>query len=151
MGSRQMTKADIDAYLSEPILARIATVRGRRPHVVPVWFWWDGTSIWTETGLNFQKHKNLVKNPHCTIVVDTTQGGLRFKGVVLEGRPELITEPLDAVRDIVVRIYTKYLGHEGAQAPTPQRMINARHVIIKLTPARLRSWDYTDGGLAPIP
>jgi nitroimidazol reductase NimA-like FMN-containing flavoprotein (pyridoxamine 5'-phosphate oxidase superfamily) len=142
-GRREMTPDEINAYLASPVLARIATVRGQRPHVVPIWFDWDGARLWMETGLNFQKHRNLLRNPECTVVVDTTEGGLRFKGVAFEGRPELLTEPLDAVRAVVVRIYTKYLGPDGILEPTPQRMINARHVIIKLTPRRVRSWDYT--------
>lgn len=146
-----MSKAELDAYLAQPLIARIATIREDRPHVVPVWYEWDGQSIWIETGLNFQKHKNLIRNPHCAIVIDTTEGGLRFKGVILEGKAELITEPLEFVRETVIRIYTRYLGEEGILAPTPQRMIQSPHVIIKLTPERIISWDYTRGGLAPIP
>jgi hypothetical protein len=52
---------------------------------------------------------------------------------------------------MVKRIYTKYLGVEGAQSPTPQRMINSVHVIIKMTPTRILSWDDTKVALAPIP
>jgi PPOX class probable F420-dependent enzyme len=149
--SREMSRSEIDAFLAEPILARIATIRGDRPHVVPVWFYWDGESIWIETGLNFQKHKNLMRNPQCTIAIDVTEGGLRFKGVILEGVADLITEPDDFVRQTVVRIYTKYLGTEGIQAATPQRMINAPHVIIKLTPEQISTWDDTRAGIAPLP
>lgn len=150
-GATSMSKAELDAYLTQLLIARIATIREDRPHVVPVWYDWDGQSIWIETGLNFQKHKNLMRNPHCAIVIDTTEGGLRFKGVILEGKAELITEPLEFVRETVIRIYTRYLGEEGILAPTPQRMIQSPHVIIKLTPERLISWDYTRRGLAPIP
>ncbi len=146
-----MSKAELDAYLAQPLIARIATVRNDRPHVVPVWYDWDGQSIWIETGLNFQKHKNLMRNPNCAIVIDTTEGGLRFKGVIFEGKAELITEPVEFVRETVIRIYTRYLGEEGILAPTPQKMIQSPHVIIKLTPERVISWDYTRGGLAPIP
>jgi PPOX class probable F420-dependent enzyme len=151
MARREMTKAEIDLYLAERHLARIATIRGRWPHVVPVWFEWDGHSLWMETGFHFQKHRNLERNPRCAVVIDTTEGGMLFKGVALEGRAELITDPPDRVREIVSTIYTKYLGREGIQAPTPQRMINSRHVIIKLTPERIRSWDYTRDSIAPIP
>jgi PPOX class probable F420-dependent enzyme len=149
--SGEMSRAAIDTFLAEPVLARIATIRGDRPHVVPVWFHWDGESIWIETGLNFQKHKNLMRNPNCTIVVDVTEGGLRFKGVILEGVADLITEPVDFVRETVIRIYTKYLGTEGIQAPTPLRMINNPHVIIKLTPDRISTWDDTRTGIPPLP
>jgi len=147
----EMTKAEIDAFLAEPVLARIATVRpDGRPHVVPIWFWWDGTSIYMETPPTFVKAKNLRKNPNCAISIDITEGGLRFKAVILEGQVELI-EDREFVLDMVKRIYTKYLGVEGAQSPTPQRMINSVHVIIKMTPTRILSWDDTKVALAPIP
>ena len=147
----EMTKSEIDAFLAQPVLARIATVRpDRRPHVVPVWFWWDGTSIYMETPPTFVKAKNLVQNPHCAVSIDVTEGGLRFKAVVLEGQVELIHDRLFTL-DMVTRIYTKYLGAEGARSPTPQRMINSEHVIIKLTPAKVLTWDDTRTAMAPVP
>jgi len=37
----------IDAFLEKPLIARMATAdRYARPHVVPVWYAWDGTTIW---------------------------------------------------------------------------------------------------------
>jgi hypothetical protein len=29
-----------------------------------MWFDWDGESLWLETGLGFQKQKNIAANPH---------------------------------------------------------------------------------------
>jgi hypothetical protein len=79
-----------------------------------------------------------------------TEGGLRFKGVILEGMAELLDDR-ELQLTMTTRIYTKYLGSEGVQAPTPQHMIHNPHVIIKLTPTRIISWDETQDGLAPIP
>jgi nitroimidazol reductase NimA-like FMN-containing flavoprotein (pyridoxamine 5'-phosphate oxidase superfamily) len=59
-----MDRAAMNAFLNEPVLARIATARGDWPHVVPMWFDWDGESLWLETGLGFQKQKNIAANPH---------------------------------------------------------------------------------------
>ncbi|MBA2518776.1 MAG: pyridoxamine 5'-phosphate oxidase family protein [Chloroflexia bacterium] len=138
-----MDRTALNAFLSEPVLARIATIRGDWPHVAPMWFDWDGESIWMETGPGFQKRINLEANPHCAIVIDTTEGGLRFKGVIMEGAAELIAEPEDFTRGIAARIYRKYLGEEGIAEPTPSQMIANPHVIIRLRPARIRTWDDT--------
>jgi nitroimidazol reductase NimA-like FMN-containing flavoprotein (pyridoxamine 5'-phosphate oxidase superfamily) len=146
-----MDRAAMHAFLNEPVLARIATVRGDWPHVVPMWFEWDGTSLWMETGLGFQKHRNLLANPHCAVTIDITEGGLRFKGVILEGNVELITEPEGFVRETATRIYRKYLGEEGITAPTPLQMIANPHAIICLRPKRIRTWYDTRTGLAPLP
>jgi PPOX class probable F420-dependent enzyme len=137
----------LDDFLSEPILARIATIRANRPHVVPMWFDWDGESLWMETGYGFRKHKNLLANPNCAVSIDVTEGGLRFKGAILEGRAELITEPAPLVRETVERIYRKYLGDAGILAETPQQMIDSPHAIIRLRPDKIQTWDET--GSAP--
>jgi PPOX class probable F420-dependent enzyme len=138
-----MDKTALDTFLAEPNLARIATIRNNRPHVVPMWFDWDGESIWMETGLGFQKHKNLLANPACAVTIDVTEGGLRFKGVIFEGTAEIITEPVDEVRETVIRIYRKYLGDEGIAAPAPREMIDNPHAIIRLRPSRIQTWDET--------
>ena len=146
-----MDRNAMNAFLNAPVLARIATVRGDWPHVVPMWFDWDGETLWMETGHGFQKHKNLTANPHCAVTIDITEGGLRFKGVILEGDAEVITAPEAFVRETVTRIYRKYLGDEGIAAPTPSQMITNPHAIIRLRPQRIRTWDDTRTGLAPLP
>lgn len=140
-----MSANAVTAFLAEPVLARIATIREDRPHLVPMWFDWDGESLWMETGYGFQKHKNLLANPHCAVTIDVTEGGLRFKGVIMDGRAELLTGPEPFVREIVERIYRKYLGDAGILEPTPQEMINNPHAIIRLRPARIVTWDETGG------
>lgn len=146
-----LSKAQIDYLLSQPLIARMATVNGDRPHIAPVWFLWDGNSLFIETDISFQKAKNLRRNPNCAVVIDDTLGGLRFWGIILHGRVELITEPQDDVLELVRAIYTKYLGKEGVLAPTPQEMIlKGRHVLIKLTPEKIISWDDTHTAVAPI-
>jgi hypothetical protein len=69
--------------------------------------------------------------------------------VILEGQAELLDDR-QFVLETATRIYTKYLGAEGVQAPTPQRMIHNEHVIIKLTPAHILTWDETRTALAPV-
>ncbi len=146
-----LSRAEIDLFLAAPLLARIATVRpDGRPHIAPMWFWWDGTSMYMETPPDSVKANNLRSNPFCAITVDITEGGLRFKSVILEGRAELLDDPVYA-RDMARRVYTKYLGEEGVRSPTPASMISNPHVIIKLTPSRILTYDGTRIGLAPIP
>lgn len=138
-----MTAETLAAFLDEPILARIATVRGDWPHVVPMWFDWDGESLWMETGYGFRKHKNLLENPNCAVTIDVTEGGLRFKGAILDGVAEIITGPEPFVRETVEHIYRKYLGEDGIQEATPQQMIASPHAIIRLRPSRILTWDET--------
>ena len=69
---------------------------------------------------------------------------------MFEGTVELITEPHDWVLKAVKRIYTKYLGTEAILAHTPQEMLReGDHVVVKLTPERIITWDDTHS-VAPV-
>jgi len=146
-----MTTAQIDLFLSAPRIARVATVRpDGRPHVVPIWYEWDGLVLRFDTPPSFQKGKNLLNDPRLAIVVDTTQGGLRYAGVVLEGVARFIEQGEQAL-ETASRIYSRYLGKEGLRSETPQAMIHdSEHLIVELEPNYVVSWDFTEG-LAPIP
>lgn len=36
---------EIDSFLSVPRIARMATIDNGKPHVVPLWYYFDGTNI----------------------------------------------------------------------------------------------------------
>lgn len=135
----------MNAFLARPLIARMATIKpNQRPHIVPVWYEWDGHLLWITIDRRSQKYRNLRKHPYCAVSIDETLGGLRFMGVIFEGRVELIEEPADWARQVVVRVYTRYLGEEGIEARTPQRMITqGQHVIVKLIPEKILTWDDT--------
>jgi nitroimidazol reductase NimA-like FMN-containing flavoprotein (pyridoxamine 5'-phosphate oxidase superfamily) len=134
-------------FLQLPILARFATASAaQQPHVVPVWFEWDGLILWISIDQRSKKYRNLVENPFAAVTIDETWGGLRFRGVIFEGPVELITEPRTWTVATTERIYTRYMGKEGIAAPTIQSMLNnGRHAVIKLTPANVIVWDDTQG------
>jgi hypothetical protein len=57
-----------EELLSQPVLARIATanLETGQPHVVPLWYLWDGASIW----IRFPPHKfrELLATPNVVLV-----------------------------------------------------------------------------------
>jgi len=145
-----MTRIEMDAFLADTHLARLATVRPRgRPHVVPMWFLWDGEYVYMETLPNSVKARNLAVNPNCATTIDLTQGGLRFKGIILEGRAEVLADP-EFTRVMVDRIFAKYVGEEALATPTLSQMRAREHVIIRLKPDRVHAWDDTRTALAPL-
>jgi PPOX class probable F420-dependent enzyme len=144
-----MTGDQFDAFVGEPVLARVATVRpDGSPHVVPVWFEWDGESLRFEAQAHSRKARNLRNDPRMSVVIDATYGGLQYRAVVLEGTAEII-EDREFVVAIVQRIFLRYLGEEGIAAPTPQRLIFGEEtIVVQLTPSRVISWDNTTMGSA---
>ncbi|HZW02831.1 MAG TPA: pyridoxamine 5'-phosphate oxidase family protein [Anaerolineaceae bacterium] len=123
-------------------LARLATTDPAtlQPHVVPVWFHWDGESVWVSSYCSTRKIRELEKNPRCAVVVDTEVDGA-ISGVLFEGSAELIREPLELVYSQSTEIYTRYLGAEGVLAAEPQEWIHSpENLVIRLAPERIVVW-----------
>jgi len=138
-----MAPGDIDRFLARPLIARLATSLRNRPRVLPMWFLWDGTDIWMETSPTFPNARILRQNPHAALTIDESDGGLQFRAVVMWGVVELIEAPPERVADTVQRIYIRYLGEDGLEEATPQRMLANPHVLLRFRPERIVSWDTT--------
>ncbi len=132
------------ALLAEPVLARLATANPKtlQPHVVPVWFLWDGSSLWISAFVSTRKVKDLLKNPRCAVLIEPAQPqGSPLQAVLLEGAAELIAEPASLVTEMSERIYAKYMGSEGVLAPEPQSWKqDPENRLVRLTPERRMTW-----------
>lgn len=130
--------------LSQPVLARLATVdvATLQPHVVPVWFEWDGESVWISSYSNTRKVRELRRHAKCSIVVDVAGGdGNPTGAVIFEGEAELVRGPRPWLEEKITRLYTRYLGAEGVLAPAPQEWLHDPHnLLIKLTPTSILTW-----------
>ena len=133
----------VNEFLQQPLIARMATAdQSGQPHVVPVWFGWDGTSIWISSFDNTRKITELMRNPKLSIAIDTSDENLISLAVVLEGSAELIREPRDFLRKQFTWIYQRYLGEDGVLAKDPQSWIEDSHnLLIKLTPTSIYTWE----------
>ncbi len=133
----------IEAVLAEPVLARLATTNPKtlQPHVVPVWFDWDGECVWISSFSSTRKIRELKINPRGAVLIESKQEGNMLQAVLLEGAVELVTEPRQMVREIANRIYTRYLGVEGVKEAEPQSWLkDPENLLVKLTPERIMSW-----------
>ena len=136
-------KEQIEAVLAEPVLARLATTNPKtmQPHVVPVWFMWDGEFVWISSFVSTRKIRELKRNPRGAVLIESKQEGSKLTAVLLEGTVELVTEPRSVVNEIANRIYIRYLGHEGVNEPEPQSWLNdPESLLIKLSPTKIISW-----------
>ncbi|MBN2005464.1 MAG: pyridoxamine 5'-phosphate oxidase family protein [Anaerolineae bacterium] len=136
-------KAKIDAFLAAPLLARLASVSANtlQPHVVPVWYDWDGETMWISSYESTRKIGELRDNPKCAVIIDVAESQNGVQAVLIEGNVEIIAEPREFVRDMALRIYARYLGDEGAKAPDPQEWANSPEgLILKVTPQFVKVW-----------
>jgi nitroimidazol reductase NimA-like FMN-containing flavoprotein (pyridoxamine 5'-phosphate oxidase superfamily) len=135
--------SEIDDFLDKPLLARMATTDPAtlQPHVVPVWYGWDGTSLWIGTFRGTRKVKDLLKNPRISVVIDVDGSTEGLTAVIMEGEVEWVNEPRALMEEKTEWVYTRYLGPEGVKAQEPQSWIkDPAAMLIKLTPTWMKSW-----------
>ena len=133
----------IEAVLAEPVLARLATTNPKtlQPHVVPVWFAWDGEHVWISSFVSTRKIRELKINPRGAVLIESKQEGGKLQAVLLEGSVELVTQPRQLVRETASWIYSRYLGPQGIEDAEPQSWLkDPENLLIKLTPERIMSW-----------
>lgn len=136
----------MDDFLAMPYLARMATSNptNNQPHVVPVWFGWDGTALWISAFRSTRKIRELLLNPHISVVIDVESsvnppGGIT--AVLMEGRAELVVEPRVEMEATTEWIYSRYLGKDGVKEKDPQSWIkDPEALLIKLVPLMTKTW-----------
>ena len=138
-----MSPEALDRFLARPLLARLATSDGNLPRVLPMWFWWDGTSIWMETSPTFANYRVLLRNPHAAVTVDEAVSGLAMRAVVMRGRVEIIEAPRDEVMATVRRIHDRYLSPEEGASAGGRALQLGSHVLLRFIPERTITWDTT--------
>ncbi len=132
----------VGALLAQPVLARLATANPitLQPHVVPVWFAWDGEAIWISSFDTTRKMRDLARNSRVSIVIDAVDDPEHNRGVIFEGKAEVISDPAVVVAR-ATSIYIRYLGEVGARKPEPASWImDAENRVIRLAPERIYVW-----------
>jgi PPOX class probable F420-dependent enzyme len=130
---------EMDDFLCEPRMARIATVKANGTvHVVPVVYIFnteDG-SFFVSTGSDSLTVRNLRKNPSITICVDDDEHP--FRAVIVEGEPE-ISEPLgtdhEGLKRLIDHFYRPGMWAEWEKSPSAEK--NRVRLILKP-----RSWKW---------
>ena len=136
-------QALINATLAQPVLARLATVNPHtlQPHVVPVWFWWDGEAVWISAFNSTRKVKDLQKNLRCAVLVEPKEETPGLRGILFEGEAELIAYPDLRVAQIAAIIYERYVGEEGMKAPDVQSwLVDPENTIVHLKPEKMNAF-----------
>lgn len=130
----------VEVTLAQPVLARLATANPRtlQPHVVPVWFWWDGEAVWISAFNSTRKVKDLQKNLRCAVLVEPKEETPGLRGVLFEGPAELIAQPDPRVAQVAAVIYERYVGAEGMKAADVQSwLVDAENTIVHLIPEKM--------------
>jgi hypothetical protein len=112
-----------------------------RPHVAPLWFVWDGKSLWLSSLVRSQRWTDLMRDPRVAVIVDAGVEYGELRGVELSGAVAGVgdaprtAEPDPALAEPERLFAEKYAG--GVPVPP-----DGRHGWLRLTPEKLVSWDF---------
>jgi len=113
----------------------LATVRpDGRPHVVPLWFLWDGDAIVVLTKPHAQKVRNLVAEPRAMVSVGPP-------GVADASLLEVIAEvEAGGAAALADRLRSKYQHQFDTLGLTVGEFVETYPFVIRLRPTRWLSW-----------
>ena len=110
------------------------------PHVTPLWFVWDGTSLWLTSIVRSQRWTDLMRDSRVSVVIDAGEDFMELRGVELQGTAVPVGE-------------VPRTGEPVAELEEPERLFGAkyaggamvhdgRHGWLRVTPEKLVSWDF---------
>ena len=127
----------IDRLLREELVLWLSSVRpDGRPHLVPIWFSWDGREILIASKPNAQKVRNLRANAKVMLALGEAEDD--FDVGLLEGHAELLDEPTAAV--LPPSHLAKYRIQMAAIGLSPAEFHATYSQVIRIVPTRCLPW-----------
>ena len=117
--------SNVDARLRSMREIWIATVSPKgRPDAVPVWFWWDGDSVYFTCKAETTKPRNIAHEPRVVL-----HNGDGTDPIIIKGRVERVDAAYRA----------KYVDpHSG----TPATIFVPGDHVYRVRPRRVSAWSY---------
>ena len=136
-----LSQAELTSFLGQTTFARLGTLNEDGTiHIAPVFFKYDKGCILIATQEPSRKIRNIGRNNHVTVLIDTTD--VPFKGALIYGTAELDYEDVITKR---VAIFERRLSSEDALAYARRISRKWPCVIVRVTPVRIVSFDYAKG------
>jgi hypothetical protein len=137
-----MTPQEVDDFLEHEKTCRVATIDGDgNPHVAPLWFVWDGISIWLNSIVRSQRWTDLQRDGRIAVVVDAGEEFAELRGVEIRGTAEAVgdvprgSDPDDILAAPELAFARKYTG-------TDRFVADGRHAWLRVVPSSIVSWDF---------
>lgn len=147
----RMTDDEIATFVERSRTATLATVGpDGLSHLVAMWYAVLDGELWFETKAKSQKAVNLRRDGRVTCLIEDGQTYDVLRGVAIEGRAEVHTEPDDLLR-VGIGVWERYYGpYTPDQRPAVDALMRNR-VAVRVVANRTRSWDHRKLGLDPMP
>ena len=121
---------------SEPVVW-LSTVRpDGTPHLVPIWFSWDGDSILIASKPHARKVANLRSNPRVMLALGEPEDD--FDGGLLEGVAEILEAPAADV--LPASHLRKYRDQMASIGLSRDEFLATYSLVIRVRPTRFLPW-----------
>ena len=127
----------IDRMLrTEPVIWLSSVRPNGSPHLVPIWFSWDGRAILIATKPDAQKVRNLRANPTAMLALGEAEDD--FDVGLIEGHAELLDTP--AADGLPGAHLDKYADRLAAIGVGREEFLATYSQLIRITPSRFLPW-----------
>ena len=136
-----MTDEELVTFFEQAQFARLGTLNEDGTiHIAPIFFRYDEASgqILRATQDPSRKGRNSKRDNRVSILIDTTD--VPFKGALIYGMAELDYE--DVIRKRMT-IFERRLSREDAETYATRLSGKWKCVILRITPTRIASFDYS--------
>ncbi len=135
-----MIPDEIDAFLREPRIADLATIRpDGSPHVAPVWYHYDGENVMVIASRTAVKTRNIRHDPRVALSIATEAAPYEY--VLVTGTASVSD---DAAPDLLRTMANHYKGAAEGRRYADQVLKDADFSTITVTPSRISGWRDAD-------
>ncbi len=136
MHAASLAPARFHRFLDEEPVVWLSTVRpDGRPHLVPIWFSWDGAALIVFSKPHAQKVRNLRSNP--TVMLALGEAEEDFDVGLVEARADLLPE---APRTLPAAHLRKYASRMAELGLGPDEFLATYSQVIRIVPTRFLPW-----------
>ena len=135
-----MTPQEIDAFLKEPNITELATVRpDGSPHVATVWYLYDGENVSVLASSSAVKVRNIRTEPRVSLSIATHEEP--YKYVLVNG---VATESYEGIPELLLTMAVHYKGDEEGKLYAERVIKEMDFCILTITPSNVISWTEGD-------
>jgi PPOX class probable F420-dependent enzyme len=139
----RMSDDELRAFLEEQMVMTLGTIGPNgRPHLMALWYVPDGLGMTGWTYAKSQKAKNLERDPHATIQVETGVQYQELRGVMMECDVELDRQ----AKPYGLALFERYAGTLDKSVTAMVEKQAPKRVGLRFTPTRIVSWDHSKLG-----
>ena len=143
-----MTDEEVRAFVAEQRIVTCATMGPNgRPHLMPLWFTGDDSSVVCWTYAASQKARNLQRLNQATLQFEAGVSYEELRGVMMECDAQSSSDPQRVV-EAGMAIVLRYAPPDvDVDRPPPELVAMVerqapKRVVISFTPTRTVSWDH---------